>query len=173
MDFEASSINGYPIQFAYGSSEEDLKCHLIKPLPVWDKADYMWDYNAEDIHGFSKNYLHEYGVNAATVAREICEDLKGKTVYSDHGADHNWFLMLIDDVAEMTGEEYPIPKFGLLRSLSREHRVDPYISIKAQIMAQNKFRERGLVYHKADNDTLMHIWTWEFIQELSEKEKLK
>ena len=26
MDFEASAINGNPVQFAYGSSEENLKC---------------------------------------------------------------------------------------------------------------------------------------------------
>jgi len=35
IDFEASS-NGYPIQVAYGSSEEGLKCILIKPLESWN-----------------------------------------------------------------------------------------------------------------------------------------
>ena len=129
----------------------------------------MWDFNAQEIHGFSKAYLKEYGINAATVAREVSEDLKGKTVYSDHGADQSWLFMLLDDVAEMTGETYPEPKFGLIRRLAYEHKIDPYFSMKAQMKAQNKFRERGLEPHKADNDTLMHIWTWEALQDLSKE----
>lgn len=68
LDFEASGIQGLPIQIAYGSCEDDLQCHLIKPLSVWHEDESLWDYNAEDIHGFSKNYVNEYGVNAKTVA---------------------------------------------------------------------------------------------------------
>jgi hypothetical protein len=30
IDFEASGINGYPIQVAYGTCEADLQCHLRK-----------------------------------------------------------------------------------------------------------------------------------------------
>ncbi|WP_028486831.1 hypothetical protein [Thiomicrorhabdus chilensis] len=166
IDFEASAINGFPIEIAYGTSEEDLKCFLIKPLPVWNDADYLWDYNAQDMHGFSKNYINQYGINAETVARELSSDLKGKTVYADNGADLNWLLMLLDDVSEMTGETYPEPKFKLIHTLIHEQKIPNEIAYKAQIVASEKFREKGLTAHKADADTLKHIWTWEAVQEL-------
>ena len=124
----------------------------------------MWDYNAEDMHGFTKGYLNEYGINAATVAKEISEDLKGKTIYADNGVDMNWLLMLLDDVAELTGETYPEPGFKLISKLLYEHKVPADIAVKAQVEADKKFRSHGLVAHKADADTLKHIWTWEAIQ---------
>lgn len=173
IDFEASSINGFPIQVAYGTSESDLKCHLIKPLPIWNNAIYMWDYNAQDIHGFSKSYINEYGVNAETVAREVSENLKGKTIYADSGADLNWLYMLLDDVAERTGKSYPVPKFKLITKLMYEHRIPDEIGVKALKLAHEKFKSRGLVAHKADADTLKHIWTWEFIQELMQQKRDK
>lgn len=166
IDFEASSIQGFPIQIAYGTSEEDLKCFLIKPLPIWNNALYMWDYNAQDMHGFSKNYINQYGINTETVVREVSEDLKGKTIYADNGADMNWLLMLLDDVAEQTGETYPEPKFKLIQTLLYELKIPSDIAYEAGVLANEKFKSKGLVAHKADNDALNHIWTWESIQEL-------
>ena len=166
IDFEASSIQGYPVQVAYGSCEEDLKCFLIKPLEVWEKDDYLWDFNAQDIHGFSLNYLREYGLNAVSVAKEVSNDLQGKTIYSDSKVDLNWLYYLLDDVADITGETYPAPKHELIQHLIWQEKIDPYLSVKAQMMAKEKFLSRGLEYHKADNDTLLHIWTWKALQEL-------
>lgn len=164
IDFEASSITGFPIQVAYGSCEADLKCFLIKPLNHWNNAIHLWDYNAEDVHGFSKRYINEYGINAATVAREVSNDLQGKTVYSDSGLDQNWLYYLLDDVAKKTGEDYPAPKFKLIQNLLYENGVDDIAIVKAQVVANEKFKARGLSAHKADNDVLKHIWTWEVVQ---------
>jgi hypothetical protein len=47
INFEASAMNGFPVQVAYGMSEADLKCFLMKPLDIWNDADYMWDFNAD------------------------------------------------------------------------------------------------------------------------------
>lgn len=173
IDFEASSIQGFPVQVAYGTSESDLKCFLIKPLEIWNNATYMWDYNAQDIHGFSKNYINQYGINAETVAREVSEDLKGKTIYADNGADMNWLFMLLDDVAEFTGETYPEPSFKLIQTLLHELKVPSDTAYKASVMANEKFKARGLRPHKADNDTLKHIWTFEAIQKLTSETPIK
>ena len=169
IDFEASSMQGFPIQVAYGSSEDNLKCFLIKPLPRWNNELYLWDYNAEDIHGFSKRYINEYGINAASVAQEVSNDLQGKVIYSDSKADLNWLYYLLDDVAEITGKEYSVPQHKLIQNLLFERKIDGALSAKAQGIANEKFKARGLRPHKADNDVLKHIWTWEAIQFLQNK----
>lgn len=164
IDFEASSINGYPIQVAYGSCEADLKCTLIRPLERWNNETWLWDYKAQALHGFSNHFINEYGINAITVARRMSEDLKGKSIYSDSAADMSWLLMLLNGVREMTGEMYHKPEFNLISKLLYEHKVPDDIAVKAQVEADRKFRSHGLVAHKADADTLKHIWTWEAIQ---------
>jgi hypothetical protein len=168
IDFEASSMQGFPIQVAYGSCEADLKCHLIKPLNHWNNAIYLWDFNAQDIHGFSKAYINDYGVNATTVAKEVSEDLKGKTIYADSGVDLFWLQYLLDDSAEVTGETYAEPRFKLINKLMYERGMDDIKAAKAMGLASERFRAKGLIAHKADNDVLRHIYTWEALMELSQ-----
>lgn len=168
IDFEASSINGYPIQVAYGSCEEDLKCFLIKPLTSWNNAEHLWSFDSQEIHGFSKNHINEYGINAKSVAREVSDDLNGKAIYADSKADMTWLYMLLDDVARITCEDYPKPDFKLISTLAYEQKISSSIAVKAQIKAEEKFKAYGLIAHKADADVLKHIWTWEAVQELKD-----
>lgn len=166
IDFEASAINGYPIQVAYGSSESDLKSHLIKPLEQWMNDESLWDENAEAIHGFSLSYLNIYGVNALSVAKEVSRDLQGKIIYSDSKADLTWLGWLFNDCAHLSGEQYEMPKFELIQKLVFENGFSDDQCYRAQILANEKFKSRGLVAHKADADTLKHIWTWEALNAL-------
>lgn len=164
IDFEASSIQGFPIQVAYGTCEKNLKCLLIKPLDIWNNDTFMWDYNAEDMHGFSKEYLNQHGIDAALVARQISGELKNKTIYADNGIDLNWLFMLFDDVAEHNGESYIEPGFQLISKLYYQLGISSDLVMEAQVQANKKFRDRGLVAHQADADALKHIWTWEAIK---------
>ncbi len=166
IDFEASSINGFPLQVAYGSCEEDLKYFLIKPLAEWNNEEHLWSFDSQEIHGFSKRYINEYGINPESVAREVSDDLNGKVIYADSKADMAWLNMLLNDVARLTGEDYPIPEFKLISTLAYEQKIPSSIAVKAQIMAEKKFKVYGLIAHKADSDTLKHIWTWNAIQEI-------
>lgn len=168
IDFEASSLEGFPIQVAYGSCEEGLKCFLIKPLSEWNQEEHLWSLVSQEIHGFSKNYINQYGINAQSVAIEVSNDLNGKTIYADSQADMRWLCMLLDDSARLTGIDYPKPEFKLISALVNEHKILSSTAVKAQIMAEKKFKARGLIAHKADADVLKHIWTWEALQEIKE-----
>jgi hypothetical protein len=165
IDFEASAMNGFPVQVAYGTSEADLKCFLVKPLKIWNDADYMWDFNAQDIHGFSKAFINTHGVDATEVARIVSEDLRGKTVNADSNADKFWLGLLLDDCAEVTGEMYAEPGFMLMQTRYFQDKISDVEVVYAKRFADAKLKERNLRPHQADNDVLRHIWLWEFLNE--------
>lgn len=168
LDFEASSLRGYPVQVAYGSDESNVTCMLIKPLPVWLAEPELWDYNAEAVHGFSQAYLHQHGLDAVTVAKTLTDDLAGKVVFADSGLDSFWLSLLLSDAAALAKCEFQQPRFLLIDQLIASLNPLPARALvqQAQAQASALFKAKGLVPHQADNDVLKHIWAWQSLQRL-------
>ncbi len=157
-------MQGFPVQVAYGSSEDNVKTFEIKPLEVWQKDTYLWDYNAESMHGLYLDYLKQHGIDAISVAEKFSEDLKGQTVYADSNMDLNWLFMLLDDCAEITRHNYPMPAFQLISELYEALDFSDSQILKSYLLARQKFKSNGLSHHKANNDVLMHIWQWNLLR---------
>ena len=82
LDFEASGLSesSFPIQVAYNIGY-DIKSFYINPESV-DGWDY-WDEEAEKVHGLSREFLLNNGMQASEVVKIMKGDLDGMVVYSD------------------------------------------------------------------------------------------
>lgn len=97
MDIEASGFghSSYPIEIGFAGPESQRYCALIKPCKSWEH----WDDHAEQVHGITRDLLHENGTEAKDVALALNELLAGKTVYSDGWVvDLPWLRKLFYDV---------------------------------------------------------------------------
>jgi len=90
LDFEASSLSdvSYPIEVAWSLPSGDIESYLIRP--TWDWND--WDYNAEALHGLSREQITKEGLPAWTVAERLNAALSGSVAYSD-APDYETFWM--------------------------------------------------------------------------------
>lgn len=104
IDLEASGIapDSYPIEVAvvYPGGEYQA---LIQPARYWDH----WSYDAQDMHGLSREQLISEGTPPLAVAQEMNRLFDGKTLCSDNPADCFW----LDVLYEAAGIE---PTFELL-----------------------------------------------------------
>ena len=101
LDFEASGLNGYPIEIAWSSLDAGiLGCFLIKPIEAWRSAPW----SAEAIHGITKAELATNGVAPRDVAEAFKASIGDRTIYSDAPTfDGRWLQML----SEATGIRLP------------------------------------------------------------------
>lgn len=106
IDFEASGIapDSYPIEVAvvYPGGEYQA---LIQPTRYWDH----WSYDAQDMHGLSREQLILEGTPPLSVAQEMNRLFDGKTLCSDNPADCYWLDVLYEAAGiEATFEVKPI-----------------------------------------------------------------
>jgi hypothetical protein len=98
-DFEASGLDGYPIEvgwaFVDGQKRIVSDGSLILPDPRWNVA-AKWDEAAEQIHGISLKHLMEKGVPALQVAQRLNQALAGLSLYSDSLFDQKWMGQLFE-----------------------------------------------------------------------------
>ena len=144
MDLEASGFGraSYPIEVGYALPSGRTYCTLIRPELDW----VHWDAHAESIHHISRPLIERRGLAASVVARQLNEDLRGQTVYSDGWSNDYTWLNVLYDAANAT------PSFRLesLRMLLSEEQADQWHTIKARISA-----ERGAQRHRASADARM------------------
>lgn len=96
LDFEASSLTtrSYPIQVAWSLEDGSIESHIINPAHVrgWDD----WDDCAEDVHGFTREFLIKNGEHPSFVRDRLLQALGGNRVYTDAvGADGFWLNRLL------------------------------------------------------------------------------
>ncbi|MDV5387584.1 3'-5' exonuclease [Pseudomonas juntendi] len=93
VDFEASGIapDSYPIEVAIVHPAGEYQS-LIKPARYWTH----WSYDAQDMHGITREQLLGEGKPAATVAQELNELFAGQYLVSDAKEDSYWVEALYD-----------------------------------------------------------------------------
>lgn len=95
VDFEASGIapDSYPIEVAVVSS--DITFHaLIRPMDYW----LFWSFDAQDMHGISREDLHRDGTATVVLAARLNQLFSGQVLCSDSPQDGFWFDTLYEAV---------------------------------------------------------------------------
>lgn len=113
VDFEASGIapDSYPIEIAIVSAGSQYQA-LIKPVRYWDH----WSYDAQDMHGITREDLLERGTDALALALELNDRFRGVEVCSDSTQDVFW----LDTLYEAAGIEPGFAIKPLEAFMSRE-----------------------------------------------------
>jgi hypothetical protein len=109
VDFEASGIapDSYPLEVAVVFPGGEYQA-LIKPAPYWEH----WSYDAQDMHGLSRELLINEGQTPLAVAQEMNRLFDGKTLCSDNPADCFWLDVLFEAAGiEPTFAVQPIESF--------------------------------------------------------------
>lgn len=93
IDFEASGIapDSYPIEVAVVSSDTTFSS-LIKPVRYWTH----WSFDAQDMHGFTQDQLHQEGDTPAAVARNMNQLFSRQVLCSDSPQDGFWLDVLYE-----------------------------------------------------------------------------
>ncbi|MFZ3192544.1 MAG: hypothetical protein WA154_04960 [Moraxellaceae bacterium] len=92
LDFEASSLasGSYPIEVAWGSSEDSIESHLISPAAISTWTD--WSIVAQQLHCLTREQLLSEGQPPIWVARRMNEQLADQIVYTDN-PDYDGFWL--------------------------------------------------------------------------------
>jgi hypothetical protein len=173
LDFEASGLTheSFPIQVAWGSAQDDVACHYIKPATRWT----YWSLDAEAIHGIAPERLNE-GLAPGEICERMNAALAGQAVYADGlPMDQFWLSRLYDagnlrptfelrNALDLFCDAIPVRPSLAEALLSRpEHLRIVQESVFDEIMN----RARGEIpgrRHRADVDTRYLIRAWEMIQ---------
>lgn len=104
VDFEASGIapDSYPIEIAVVSVDSVYQS-LIRPVRYWDH----WSWDAQDMHGISRESLLANGVKSGVIAADLNTRFAGARLCSDSPQDGFW----LETLYEAAGIE---PSFELL-----------------------------------------------------------
>ena len=93
LDFEASSLDGHPIEVAISTADGRIRSWLIRPAWRWTD----WSAKAERLHGISREMLARDGASVRDVARDLNEALADGVVYSDSPEyDGRWCRQLFE-----------------------------------------------------------------------------
>lgn len=93
VDFESSGFHpeSYPIALAICSPETTFN-YLVAPAPYWT----YWSYDAQDLHGISRDILLAEGVPPRELALVLNQTLAGVPLCSDNPADCFWMEALYE-----------------------------------------------------------------------------
>lgn len=158
VDFEASSLMGYPIQIGWAELDLDKMSVfsdsiLIRPVDFWADQEDLWSDNAEAMHGLSMDKLKSEGVDVVEVCRRVDSTFDDAIAYSDNASyDGRW--------ADMMYQESGYKKAWRcedVRSLFKD--VDTVILRNSFIRA----KERAPEYHRADQDAARLAWAWFYV----------
>lgn len=95
LDTEASALDdGYPIEVAWVSENNDSDSFLIKPCSYWLDCK-TWHSQAESVHKINMNRLFLKGIDIIDAAHRLNKRLRGKIVLCDALAyDGEWLVEL-------------------------------------------------------------------------------
>lgn len=114
IGFEASGIapDSYPIEVAVVHPNGEYQT-LIQPARYWDH----WSYDAQDMHGLSREKLISEGQSPLEVAQAMNQLFDGKVLCSDNPADCFW----LDVLYEAAGIEPTFRVLPLEALIGRDH----------------------------------------------------
>lgn len=93
LDFESSGLHpdSYPIEIGICGPGYEYDT-LIKPVSRWTH----WDYNAEDMHGLSRELIEEEGFEATSLCLLLNERFAGLVLWADSNLDAMWMAELFE-----------------------------------------------------------------------------
>ena len=141
VDVEASGFGkgSYPIEVGLVLPDGTPHCFLIAPERTWT----VWDREAEQVHGISREVLESYGRPLQEVAWRLNELLRDKTVYSDAWSfDMSWLGKLFD--AANLPQTFRVAP---LHELLQEHQLKAWDDAKEKVM-----QDFDLKRHRASSD---------------------
>lgn len=109
VDFEASGIapDSYPIEIAVVSADFEYQA-LIRPVYYWTH----WSWDAQDMHGISRETLLVEGIEPGAIAVELNARFAGAKICSDSPQDGFWFEALYEAAGiEPSFEVLPLESF--------------------------------------------------------------
>lgn len=140
MDIEASGFGAetYPIEVGFCLSSGERFCSLIKPDASWSH----WDYNAEQVHGITREQLETHGQSAQLVCYELNDLLTGKTLYTDAWvADKAW----LNKLYHLVGIE-PSFQLSAIENIQTERQHLIWDRVREQLIEEAEFsRHRASV----------------------------
>ena len=147
IDIEASGFgrHSYPIEVGYVREDGQAWCSLIEPADEW----LHWDASAEQVHGITRASLLQHGRPVQAVARQLNEDLAGRTLYCDGWAhDYAWLNLLFEQAGL-------VPRFKLesVNNLLDEGRLALLDGER-----QRAFAALGIERHRASSDARALQW---------------
>lgn len=106
MDFEASGLNGFPIEIGWAIVHPDrritVESHYIH-CERWMEQVERWTTEAESIHGISRRFLIDFGKSPFEVALRANAVLMGDTVLVDSPYDVRWCAELFTEAQLLQG----------------------------------------------------------------------
>jgi len=151
IDIEASGLQstGYPIEIAWCSTDScAVTSILIRPSSTWTS----WDYNAEALHGISREQLMRDGVSVRDAANIFSTATFGAEIYSDAPDwDQYWLSLLLSQAGSILTKN--VNNFDALIS-NGAHIDGRFTDIKKQAYLMHAPR------HRAGNDVkrLLYIY---------------
>jgi len=152
IDFEASGIapSSYPISVAIVSCDTEFTA-LIRPAPYWDH----WSYDAQDMHGLTRENLLKLGVAPQVLACELNQSYRGQALCSDSPQDVFWLETLYEAAGlEPSFQLRPLESFfgraaagEIYRLLPARRKHDALSDAKELLLATTAFLERNHVDH--------------------------
>lgn len=113
LDVEASSLSSksYPIEVAWSDSTGHIHNYLINPYAVHEWTD--WDYEAQQLHGISRQQCREQGVHPRWLCNKLDQSITyTETIYADGGPiDQDWI-----DVLFQAGSRRGVSAFKVVHS---------------------------------------------------------
>jgi hypothetical protein len=93
IDFEASGLapDSYPIEVAVVGPNVEYST-LIAPVRYWEH----WSFDAQDMHGLSREMLFANGAAVEDVATQLNSVFSGKILWSDSNFDVLWMEVLFE-----------------------------------------------------------------------------
>jgi len=153
LDFEASSLasGSYPIEVAWGSSEDSIESHLISPAGIVTWTD--WSMAAQQLHGLTREQLLSEGQQPIWVARRMNEQLKGQIVYTDNpDYDGFWLEQLFKRSAGLKPAFRLVHVDDLLRSLISSGTADRAHVVRVLRTMKQMARQSVAGQHRAAVD---------------------
>lgn len=99
LDFEASSLQGFPIQVGFcivdAGRQTTAAAKLIRH-DEWLDDFHRWDWQAEEVHKISRANLTELGESPAIVMTWLNDHLAGMVACADSYLDQLWLRELAD-----------------------------------------------------------------------------
>ncbi|GBL02734.1 hypothetical protein [Glaciecola sp. KUL10] len=144
IDIEASGFgsHSYPIEIGVIDEYGERFCKLIAPFDDW----VHWDQAAEDLHGISKQTLHDNGVPGVEICLELNALFAKKTLYSDAWSVDAVWLNKLFDRAGVT-KAFSV---SALEMIMTESQIDKWDFAKQAFIKQS-----GIQRHRASSDAFI------------------
>jgi hypothetical protein len=163
-DFEASDVEGYPIEigWAFLDSETDTlvsESHLIRPAGEW-KIKESWDKAAERLHRIPLAQIMREGRPVAEVAQRMNVALAGRELFSDAPEDKTWLRLLF--AAAGLEPAFVTPKTDarvLISQAATDKGIDEAFLAQAQTLATELVPQR----HRAEPDARRLAISWHMV----------